>query len=131
MSWKDTQIPFTYGESSASALTGRLAVILEDLDGDGTKELLEVEAKDGDLAFNIYKAEDGTAELKASQTVTTGMQTPLSDISYGNTQECFLVNNSGKWEIGFVTYCYGFDSGEGTPAARTEVEVLMWNRIPL
>lgn len=123
VSWKDTQIPFTYGESSASALTGRLAVILEDLDGDGTKELLEVEAKDGDLAFNIYKAEDGTAELKASQTVTTGMQTPLSDISYGNTQECFLVNNSGKWEIGFVTYCYGFDSGEGTPAARTEVEV--------
>lgn len=123
VSWKDTQIPFTYGESSASALTGRLAVILEDLDGDGTKELLEVEAKDGDLAFNIYKAEDGTAELKASQTVTTGMQTPLSDISYGNTQECFLVNNSGKWEIGFVTYCYGFDSGDGTPAARTEVEV--------
>ncbi len=123
VSWKDTQIPFTYGESSASALTGRLAVILEDLDGDGTKELLEVEAKDGDLAFNIYKAEDGTAELKASQTVTTGMQTPLSDISYGNTQECFLVNNSGKWEIGFVTYCYGFDSGEGTSAARTEVEV--------
>ena len=57
VSWKDTQIPFTYGESSASALTGRLAVILEDLDGDGTKELLEVEAKDGDLAFNIYKAE--------------------------------------------------------------------------
>ena len=95
VSWKDTQIPFTYGESSASALTGRLAVILEDLDGDGTKELLAVEAKDGDLAFNIYKAEDGTAELKASQTVTTGMQTPLSDISYGNTQECFLVNNSG------------------------------------
>lgn len=123
VSWKDTQIPFTYGESSASALTGRLAVILEDLDGDGTKELLAVEAKDGDLAFNIYKAEDGTAELKASQTVTTGMQTPLSDISYGNTQECFLVNNSGKWEIGFVTYCYGFDSGDGTPAARTEVEV--------
>lgn len=123
VSWKDTQIPFTYGESSASALTGRLAVILEDLDGDGTKELLAVEAKDGDLAFNIYKAEDGTAELKASQTVTTGMQPPLSDISYGNTQECFLVNNSGKWEIGFVTYCYGFDSGDGTPAARTEVEV--------
>lgn len=123
VSWKDTQIPFTYGESSASALTGRLAVILEDLDGDGTKELLEVEAKDGDLAFNIYKAEDGTAELKASQTVTTGMQTPLFDIAYGNTQECFLVNNSGKWEIGFVTYCYGFDSGDGTPAARTEVEV--------
>ncbi len=123
VSWKDTQIPFTYGESSASALTGRLAVILEDLDGDGAKELLAVEAKDGDLAFNIYKAEDGTAELKASQTVTTGMQTPLSDISYGNTQECFLVNNSGKWEIGFVTYCYGFDSGDGTPAVRTEVEV--------
>lgn len=123
VSWNDTQIPFTYGESSASALTGRLAETMEDLDGDGTKELLVVEAKNGDMVFHIYKTENGTVELKTSQTVTTGMATPLYDIPYGNTQECFLINNSGKWEIGFATYCYGFDSGDGTPAALTEIEV--------
>lgn len=123
VSWSDTQIPFTYGEASSTALTGRLADKTEDIDGDGIKELLVVEVNNGNLAFRVYKAENGTVELKDSQTVSTGMQTPLVDMSYGNTQECFLINNAGKWEIGFVTYSFGYDSGDGTPAVLTAVEV--------
>ena len=123
VNWNDTQAAFTYGETSAPAVTGRLAETREDLDGDGSEELLVVEVKSGTLGFRIYKEENGTVELKTSKMAATGMETPLESISYGNTQECFLVNYEGKWEIGFAAYCYGYDSGEQTPGAVTAVEV--------
>ena len=116
VSWADTQIPFTYGETSASALTGRLAETRGDLDGDGAEELLVVEVKSGSLGFRIYKEENGTVELKTSQMTSTGMKTPMESLSYGNTQDCFLMNYQGKIEI-------GYDSGEETPEAVTAVEV--------
>ena len=37
--------------------------------------------------------------------------------------ETFLMNYQGKIEIGFATWCYGYDSGEETPEAVTAVEV--------
>lgn len=121
--WNDTQVAFTYGQTSAPAVTGRLAETREDLDGDGSEELLVVEVKSGTLGFRIYKEENGTVELKTSKMATTGMETPLESMSYGNTQECFLVNYEGKWKIGFAAYCYGYDSGEQIPGAVTAVEV--------
>lgn len=123
VNWNDTQAAFTYGETSAAAVTGRLAETREDFDGDGAEELLVVEVKGGTLGFRIYKEENGTVELKTSKMAATGMETPLESISYGNTQECFLVNYEGKWEIGFAAYCYGYDSGEQIPGAVTAVEV--------
>lgn len=123
VSWADTQIPFIYGETSASTLTGRLAETRGDLDGDGEEELLVVEVKSGSLGFRIYKEENGTVELKTSQMTSTGMKTPMESLSYGNTQDCFLMNYQGKVEIGFATWCYGYDSGEETPEAVTAVEV--------
>lgn len=121
--WNDTQATFTYGQTSAPAVTGRLAETREDLDGDGSEELLVVEVKSGTLGFRIYKEENGTVELKTSKMAATGMETPLESMSYGNTQECFLVNYEGKWKIGFASYCYGYDSGEQIPGAVTAVEV--------
>lgn len=123
VNWNDTQAAFTYGETSAAAVTGRLAETREDFDGDGAEELLVVEVKSGTLGFRIYKEENGTIELKTSKMAATGMETPLESMSYGNTQECFLVNYEGKWEIGFAAYCYGYDSGEQIPGAVTAVEV--------
>lgn len=123
VNWNDTQAAFTYGETSAAAVTGRLAETREDVDGDGAEELLVVEVKSGTLGFRIYKEENGTIELKTSKMAATGMETPLESMSYGNTQECFLVNYEGKWEIGFAAYCYGYDSGEQIPGAVTAVEV--------
>lgn len=123
VNWNDTQAAFTYGETSAAAVTGRLAETREDFDGDGAEELLVVEVKSGTLGFRIYKEENGTVELKTSKMAATGMKTPLESMSYGNTQECFLVNYEGKWEIGFAAYCYGYDSGEQIPGAVTAVEV--------
>lgn len=123
VNWNDTQAAFTYGETSAAAVTGRLAETREDVDGDGAEELLVVEVKSGTLGFRIYKEENGTVELKTSKMAATGMETPLESMSYGNTQECFLVNYEGKWEIGFAAYCYGYDSGEQIPGAVTAVEV--------
>ena len=121
--WNDTQAAFTYGQTSAPAVTGRLAETREDLDGDGSEELLVVEVKSGTMGFRIYKEENGTVELKTSKMAATGMETPLESMSYGNTQECFLVNYEGKWKIGFASYCYGYDSGEQIPGAVTAVEV--------
>lgn len=82
-----------------------------------------MEVKSGSLGFRIYKEENGTVELKTSQMTSTGMKTPMESLSYGNTQDCFLMNYQGKIEIGFATWCYGYDSGDETPEAATAVEV--------
>ena len=101
-----TSISYTYGDESSAAnvMTGRLAEKQQDLDGDGIPELLVV-------------------EITASQTISTGIGKAVQSVSYGNTQVCFLMNNNGIYEIGFASYCYGYDAGDGTPAVRTNVEV--------
>ena len=77
----------------------------------------------GKIGFRIYKVKNGVVEITASQTISTGIGKAVQSVSYGNTQVCFLMNNNGIYEIGFASYCYGYDAGDGTPAVRTNVEV--------
>ena len=120
-----TSISYTYGDESSAAnvMTGRLAEKQQDLDGDGIPELLVVEMQSGKIGFRIYKVKNGVVEITASQTISTGIGKAVQSVSYGNTQVCFLMNNNGIYEIGFASYCYGYDAGDGTPAVRTNVEV--------
>lgn len=120
-----TSVSYTYGNGSSAAatMTGRLTDGIQDLDGDGIPELVVVEMQSGKMGFRIYKVNNGTVEMTASQTVSVGLDEAVEDISYGNTQTCFIMNNNGMHEIGFASYCYGYDEGDGTPAVRTTVEV--------
>ena len=124
-SFTGTSIPYTYGDESSTTniMTGRLTEKQQDLDGDGIPELLVVEMQSGKIGFRIYKINNGTVEMSASQTISTGMEKAVEGLSYGNTQVCFLMNNNGIYEIGLASYCFGYDAGDGTPTVRTNVEV--------
>lgn len=123
--FRNTMIPYTYGNGEIvnATMNGRLSEKKQDLDADGIPELIVIEMKNGTMAFRIYKINNGMVEQIASQESSMGMEEAIESISYGNTQVCFLVNNNGMYEIGFATYCFGYDSGDGTPSTKTKVEV--------
>lgn len=120
-----SSISYTYGDgaSAAAAVNGRVTETQRDLDGDGIPELLVVEMQGGRIAFRIYKVINGNVEMTASQTISAGMETAVEDYSYGSTQTCFFMNNSGTYEVGLASYCYGYNAGDETPAVRTYAEV--------
>ena len=60
---------------------------------------------------------------KLQVAVCDGMESALEEFSCGTTQECFLINNGSGFDIGIAVYRFGVDKGDGTPAARTSVEV--------
>ncbi len=124
-SFSGTSVSYTYGDGTgaAAAINGRLTERQQDLDGDGIPELLVVEMQSGKIAFRVYKVSNGTVEMTASQTISAGMENAVESFSYGSTQTCFLMNNNGTYEIGLASYCYGYDSGDETPAVRTYTEV--------
>lgn len=123
--FRNMTIPYTYGNGAIAnaAMNGRLSEKQQDLDADGVPELIVTEMKNGTMAFRIYKINNGMVEQIASQVSSMGMEEATESVSYGNTQVCFLVNNNGMYEIGFATYCFGYDSGDGTPSVKTNVEV--------
>ena len=109
--------------SAGSVMNGRIGIQKEDLDKDGTPELLVISVQGGRLAFTVYKVRNGNVEQSASITAACdGLGTPLTDLTYGSTQECFIKDNGGNYIVGFASYLYGADAGDGTPAARTNLE---------
>lgn len=120
-----TSIAYTYENrmEAENLMNGRLAEKQLDLDGDGVPELVVSEIQNGKMAFRIYKINNNVVEQITSQTAGIGMEAAISGIDYRNTQECFIVNNNGVYEIGFAVYCCGYDSGDGTPTVKTSVEV--------
>lgn len=109
--------------SASSVMNGRAGTEKVDLDKDGIPELLVISVQGGHLSFSIYKVVDNTVQQTANVTaVCDGMGTPLTDMTYGSTQECFIRDNGGSYMIGFASYLYGADAGDGTPAARTSLE---------
>lgn len=123
--FRNTTIPYTYsnGEIVNASMNGRLSEKQQDLDADGVPELIVTEMQHGAMVFRIYKINNGMIKQTASQVASMGMKNAIESVSYGNTQVCFLVNNNGMYEIGFATYCFGYDSGDGTPSTQTNVEV--------
>lgn len=116
------------GFSAASVMNGRIGMKETDLDKDGVPELLVISVQGGHLSFTVYKVVNDTVQETANVTaVCDGMGTPLSDMTYGSTQECFIRDNGGNCIVGFASYLYGADAGDGTPAARTSVEAYQIN----
>lgn len=114
--------------SAASVMNGRVGMKETDLDKDGDPELLVISVQGGRLSFTVYKVVNGAVQETANVTaVCDGMGTPLSDMTYGSTQECFIRDNGANYIVGFVSYLYGADAGDGTPAARTSVEAYQIN----
>ena len=114
--------------SAASVMNGRIGMRESDLDKDGVPELLVISVQGGHLSFTVYKVVNDTVQETANVTaVCDGMGTPLSDMTYGSTQECFIRDNGGNCIVGFASYLYGADAGDGTPAARTSVEAYQIN----
>lgn len=114
--------------SAASVMNGRVGMKETDLDKDGDPELLVISVQGGRLSFTVYKVVNGAVQETANVTaVCDGMGTPLSDMTYGSTQECFIRDNGANYIVGFASYLYGADAGDGTPAARTSVEAYQIN----
>ena len=114
--------------SAASVMNGRVGMKETDLDKDGDPELLAISVQGGRLSFTVYKVVNGAVQETANVTaVCDGMGTPLSDMTYGSTQECFIRDNGANYIVGFASYLYGADAGDGTPAARTSVEAYQIN----
>ena len=119
-------VPYTYGSGSSSlaSVSGVIGMKMQDLDGDGMQELLVISINGGRLMFDIYKVFGENVEQVISQVaVCDGMERALEEFPCGTTQECFLINNGSGFDIGIAAYRFGVDKGDGTPAARTSVEI--------
>ena len=118
-----TSVSYTDSSSANSALNGIVGIQEEDLNKDGIPELLVISMQNGRMSFTVYKVNNGVVEAGTSVTaVCDGTGTALLDVTYGCTQDCFIKDNGDSYIIGFASYVYGVDAGDGTTAARTSFE---------
>ena len=118
-----TSVPYTDSNSVNTALNGIVGIQEEDINKDGIPELLVISMQYGRMSFTVYKVNNGTIEIGTTITaICDGTGTALGDVSYGCTQDCFIKDNADSYIVGFASYVYGVDAGDGTTAARTNFE---------
>ena len=118
-----TSVPYTDSNSVNTALNGIVGIQEEDINKDGIPELLVVSMQYGRMSFTVYKVNNGAIEIGTTITaICDGTGTALGDVSYGCTQDCFIKDNADSYIVGFASYVYGVDAGDGTTAARTNFE---------
>ena len=118
-----TSVPYTDSNSVNTALNGIVGIQEEDINKDGIPELLVVSMQYGRMSFTVYKVNNGAIEIGTAITaICDGTGTALGDVSYGCTQDCFIKDNADSYIVGFASYVYGVDAGDGTTAARTNFE---------
>ena len=118
-----TSVPYTDSNSVNAALNGIVGIQEEDINKDGIPELLVISMQYGRMSFTVYKVNNGTIEIGTTITaICDGTGTALGDVSYGCTQDCFIKDNADSYIVGFASYVYGVDAGDGTTAARTNFE---------
>lgn len=117
-------IPYTYGDVSAvnAALNGVFGMQRSDLDKDGKPELLVIAMQNGKMTFTVYRVVDGEVKADATVNATDGIGTALPEADYGFTQECFGKEDDAGWTVGFASYVYGTDAGDGTPTTKFSIE---------
>ena len=115
---------YTYGDESAvnAALNGVFGMQRSDLDKDGKPELLVIAMQNGKMTFTVYRVVDGEVKADATVNATDGVGTALPEADYGFTQECFGKEDDAGWTVGFASYVYGTDAGDGTPTTKFSIE---------
>ena len=121
---KGKDIPYTYGDVSAvnTALNGVFGMQRSDLDKDGKPELLVIAMQNGKMTFTVYRVVNGEVKADATVNATDGIGTALPEADYGFTQECFGKEGDDGWTVGFASYVYGTDAGDGTPTTKFSIE---------